>query len=169
MSVFKGIGIWPFNLMDMDSKIDPNTIYTLQNQSKEEEEPKQEDCETNWIKHKATQKFINIGSTIEVPIDNLFKDQPKFYVDMPIIPIITNHASIIESKNMVENFAQPSLDETIQLKNYESSIQVALTQVCHDLLSLPHFSTRRTNGRKPLVDYSQSHVVTLETYLKIMR
>ncbi len=96
MSVFKGIGIWPFNLMDMDSKIDPNTIYTLQNQSKEEEEPKQEDCETNWIKHKATQKFINIGSTIEVPIDNLFKDQPKFYVDMPIIPIITNHASIIE-------------------------------------------------------------------------
>jgi hypothetical protein len=40
MSVFKGIGIWPFNLMDMDSKIDPNTIYTLQNQSKEEEEPK---------------------------------------------------------------------------------------------------------------------------------
>jgi hypothetical protein len=46
---------------------------------------------------------------------------------MPIIPIITNHASIIESKNMVENFAQPSLDETIQLKNYESSIQVALT------------------------------------------
>jgi hypothetical protein len=27
---------------------------------------------------------------------------------------------------------------------------------------------RRINGRKPLVDYSQNHVVTLEEYLRIM-
>jgi hypothetical protein len=34
---------------------------------------------------------------------------------------------------------------------------------------LPHLPTRRTSGKKPLVDYSQSHVVTLEEYLMIMR
>jgi hypothetical protein len=31
---------------------------------------------------------------------------------MLIIPAVTNHASIIELENMVENLAQPSLDET---------------------------------------------------------
>jgi len=33
---------------------------------------------------------------------------------MPTIPIVTNHASVIELENMVENLAQPSLDETIE-------------------------------------------------------
>jgi hypothetical protein len=45
---------------------------------------------------------------------------------MPIIPIVTNHASVIESENMVKNLAQPSLDKFIKFKNYESSTQVAL-------------------------------------------
>jgi hypothetical protein len=44
---------------------------------------------------------------------------------MFIIPIITNHAFVIKSKNMVENLAQTSLDETTKLKYFESSIQVA--------------------------------------------
>ncbi len=47
MSGFKGIGIWPFNLRAMDLKIGHNTLYTLQNQAKEEEEPKQKDGEEN--------------------------------------------------------------------------------------------------------------------------
>jgi len=34
---------------------------------------------------------------------------------------------------MVENFAQPLMDETIALRNFESSTQVALAQGCHDL------------------------------------
>jgi hypothetical protein len=29
--------------------------------------------------------------------------------------------------------------------------------------------TRRTNGREPLMDYFQSHVITLEKYLKNMQ
>ncbi len=81
---------------------------------------------------------------------------------------ITNHASIIESKNMVENLAQPSLDEIAKLKNLESSTQVALAHGCHNLMSLPHLPPTRTNGREPLVDYFQSHVVISEEYLKIM-
>jgi hypothetical protein len=34
---------------------------------------------------------------------------------------------------------------------------------------LPHLPIRRTNGREPLGDYSQNHVVKLEEYLKIMQ
>jgi hypothetical protein len=34
---------------------------------------------------------------------------------MLTIPTITNHAYVIESKNMVENLAQPSLDEIVKL------------------------------------------------------
>jgi hypothetical protein len=60
------------------------------------------------------------------------------------------------------------LDEIAKFKIYESSTQVASTQGCHGLLSLPHLLTRRTNGREPLADYSQSHNVTAEEYLKIM-
>jgi hypothetical protein len=38
-----------------------------------------------------------------------------------------------------------------------------------NLLSLPHLPAKRTNGREPLVDYSQSHVVILEEYLTIIQ
>jgi hypothetical protein len=69
---------------------------------------------------------------------------------------------------MVENLTQLSLDETTKLRNPENSIQMALAHGCHSLMALPHLLTQRTNGREPLVDYSQSHVVTLEEYLRIM-
>jgi hypothetical protein len=62
---------------------------------------------------------------------------------MPRIPTVTNHAFT----NMVENLEQPSLDEVVDFKNLESSIQVALAKGFHDLLSLPHTPVRRTNGR----------------------
>jgi hypothetical protein len=45
---------------------------------------------------------------------------------------------------------------------------VALARGYHDLLSLPHLLAR-TYGRKPLVDYFQSYVVTSREYLRIMR
>jgi hypothetical protein len=46
---------------------------------------------------------------------------------MPIIPIVTNHASVIKSENMVENLAQPSLDEIAKLINSKNSTQLAST------------------------------------------
>jgi hypothetical protein len=49
------------------------------------------------------------------------------YVNMPKIPTITNHTFIIKSKNVVENLAQPSLHETVELRNSKSSTQLALT------------------------------------------
>jgi hypothetical protein len=45
---------------------------------------------------------------------------------MPRTPTITNHASVMKSKNTVENLAQPSLDETTKLKNSKSSTQLSL-------------------------------------------
>jgi hypothetical protein len=39
---------------------------------------------------------------------------------------------------MVENLAQLSLNEIVELKNLESSTQVALAQGCHNLMLLPH-------------------------------
>jgi hypothetical protein len=62
---------------------------------------------------------------------------------------------------MVENLKQPSLDEVVEFRNPKSSTQEALAHQCHSLLSLPHLPTRRTNGRKPLMDYFQSHVALL--------
>jgi len=58
-----------------------------------------------------------------------------------------HHTMETPSKNMVENLAQLSLDETTKFKFFESSTQVALAQGCHSLLSLPHLSAKRTNGR----------------------
>jgi hypothetical protein len=63
---------------------------------------------------------------------------------------------------MVEILEQPSLNEIVEFKNSKSSTQEALTHCCHNLISLPHLLARRTNGREPLMDYSQSHVMTLE-------
>jgi len=110
MSRFKDKGIWPLNPRAMDSKIGLNTMYTLLNQAKEEKTPKQEDGEQEWIEHAVVDEFINIGSTTTVPIASLFEDQPRYYVDMPRIPIITNHVFMIKLENMVENLAKLSLD-----------------------------------------------------------
>jgi hypothetical protein len=99
--------------------------------------------------------------TIEITIDGLFEDQLKYYVNIPRIPAITNHAYVIESENMVENLEQPSLDEVVEFRNPKNSTQETLAHQCHNLMSLPHLPTRRTNGRKPLMDYFQSHVALL--------
>ncbi len=37
------------------------------------------------------------------------------------------------------------------------------------MLSLPHLPLRCTRGRRPLVDYSKSHVVIFAKYLNILR
>ncbi len=106
MSRFKGIGIWPLNFKTMDAKIGPGTIYSLQNQAREEEESEQEDGQHEWTKHTTIKNIMNIGSTSEMIIVGLFENQPKYYVNMLRIPIVINHAS----KNMVENLEQPSMD-----------------------------------------------------------
>jgi len=68
-------------------------------------------------------------------------------VNMLKIPIITNHAFVIELKNMVENLEQFSLD-VVEFQNPKNSTQKALTHRCHNLLSLPHLLTRKHQWKK---------------------
>jgi hypothetical protein len=60
------------------------------------------------------------------------------------------------------------MGEILEFRNLESSTQVALAHGCHGMMSLWHLLARRTNGKEPLMDYFQSHVVTLEKYFRIM-
>jgi hypothetical protein len=107
MSGFKSIGTWPLNLKAVDAKISLSTIYTMQNQVKEEEELEQKDGEKEWTQHTAAKELINIGSKAKVTNVGLSEDLPRYYVNMPRIPTIINHAF----ENMVQNLEQPSLDE----------------------------------------------------------
>jgi len=50
--------------------------------------------------------------------------------------------------------------------NFSNTTQQVLTN--GNLLFLPHLLAKKTHGREPLVDYFQSHVVTLKEYLSIM-
>jgi hypothetical protein len=50
-------------------------------------------------------EFINISSTKKIPIAGLSKDQPRYYVNMPRILIITNHAFVIELEIIVKKLA----------------------------------------------------------------
>jgi hypothetical protein len=59
----------------------------------------------------------------KIPIVGLFEDQTRYYVNMPIIRIVTNHAFIIEPKNMVEKLAQLSLDEIIEFRNLKVQLK----------------------------------------------
>ncbi len=61
----------------------------MQNWAREEEKSKQKDGKQEWTKHKAIKKFSNIGSIVEIIIVGLSKDQPRYYVNMCRIPIIT--------------------------------------------------------------------------------
>jgi len=38
-----------------------------------------------------------------------------------------------------------------------------------NLLSLPHLPARKTCEKEPLIDYIQSHIVTSDEYLQILR
>ncbi len=43
-----------------------------------------------------------------------------------------------------------------------------MANYCHNLLSLSHVLTIKTNGKEPSMDYFESDVVILKEYLNIM-
>ncbi len=153
-SGFKGTRIWPFDPRAMDENISLNILYTLVNQTRGEDDDdyhsNEDDCEQQWIEHATIEELINIGSTTKITIDGLFEDQPRYYVNMLQIPTIINHAFVIKLDNMVENLEQFSLDEVVEFKNSESSIQEALTHHCHNLLSLAHLLTRKDQWKRTI-------------------
>ncbi len=60
-----------------------------------------------WVEHNVVEELINIALTIELTIhesmpNSVARDQPRYYVDMPTISIITNLEFVFLTKNLVE-------------------------------------------------------------------
>jgi hypothetical protein len=117
-------------------------------------------------------KLINITTTMDIlnhgmHVDDVSQDHPKYYVDMPMTIASMEQGVSRNPTNMFMNINKSTLDVEIATKNFEHLTQEALST--NNLLSLPHLLTRKSNNRKPLIDYSQSHVVTSCQYLNIMQ
>ncbi len=108
---------------------------------------------------------ITKATTLESMLNSVVQDQPKYYVDILIESIIINLESIFLIKKSVKTLEQFLVNVRIECKIPKT--QEALAGI--NLLSLPHLLARKTSGREPLVDYSQSHVVTSEMYLTTMQ
>jgi hypothetical protein len=159
----------------MDERTWPNNLYIVVNQIKEEQNDdyqsnQKEDGEMEWVEQNVVEELIHIASitkptTHEFMFNSVAQDQPRYYVDMLTISIITNPKFVSLIKNLVETLEQFSID-------VGKICRIPKTQEAlagNNLLSLPHLPTRRTSGREPLVDYLQSHVVISKGYLTIMR
>jgi hypothetical protein len=77
----------------------------------------------------------------------------------------TNEKTNNHSYNRV-NLENPSMEEVEEDQSPPSVAQDSMS--LHNLLSLPHFPTRQTRRKEPLVDCNMSHVIIFEEYLNIM-
>ncbi len=100
----------------------------------------------------------NIIYPYEEIVDDLTQDQLGYYVNMPRLSIINNHEFATTFSTLIVDLAHVSLDVETIVKNLKHSNQEALAR--RSLLSLPQLFAR-THGWESLVDYSQSHVLTL--------
>jgi hypothetical protein len=100
-------------------------------------------------------------------VDDVSQDHPKYYVNMPMTIASMEQGVATNPTNVFMNMNKSTLDVEIEIKNFEHLTQEALST--NNLLSLPHLLARKTHSRKPLVDYSQSHVVTSYQYFNIMQ
>jgi hypothetical protein len=60
-------------------------------------------------------------------------------------------------------------DSNLELDDPTIPSQTQRVAKLGDLLSLPRLPTRKRHGKEPLVDYSNSHVVTSNQYLAMLR
>jgi hypothetical protein len=81
---------------------------------------------------------------------------------MPHSPCVIDDVEVAHLPINLTN-SSPNLQEEIQ--SSPNLTQKAMK--FHNLLSLPHLRTRLTIEKKPLVNYSQSHIVTSTEYLII--
>jgi hypothetical protein len=64
-----------------------------------------------WVEHNVVDELVNIASIIKPTIhesmpNSVVQDQPRYYVDMLTISIITNLESVFLTKNLVETLEQ---------------------------------------------------------------
>jgi hypothetical protein len=122
-----------------------------------------------WVEHNDVEELINITSITKPTIaksmcNNVVQNQPRYYVDMSIVFIITNFKFVFLTKKLVENLEPFSTNVGVECK----ILKIKESLAGNNLLSLPCFLTRKIGAKQPLVDYLQSHVMTSETYLTIM-
>jgi hypothetical protein len=60
-----------------------------------------------WVEHNVVEELINITSTMEPTThesmpNSVAQDQPRYYVDMLTISIITNLEFVVLTENLVE-------------------------------------------------------------------
>jgi hypothetical protein len=127
------------------------------------------DEEMEWVEHNDAKELINITSITKPTIaksmcNNVVQNQPRYYVDMSIVFIITNFKFVFSTKKLVENLEPFSTNVGVECKILETKESLA----GNNLLSLPCFLIRKIGGKEPLVNYLQSHVVTSKAYLIIM-
>jgi len=86
---------------------------------------------------------------------------PHYYVEMPNSPntLINNH----EEYQLVVDLDNVTLESEEPIGSNQSEVRLV------HMLSLLTLLTKRRQGNKPLVDYSNSHVVTLNQYLVILK
>jgi len=122
-----------------------------------------------WVEHNDVEELINITSITKPTIaksmcNNVVQNQPRYYVDMSIVFIITNFKFVFLTKKLVENLEPFSTNVGVECK----ILKIKESLAGNNLLSLPCFLTRKIGAKQPLVDYLQSRVMTSETYLTIM-
>lgn len=125
-----------------------------------------------WQNIMGKTKLINTTTTMDIlnhgmHVDDAFQDHPKYYVDMPMTIASMDQGVATNPTNVFMNINKFTLDVKIETKNFEHLTQETLST--NKFLSLPHLLARKTHSRKPLVDYSQNHVVTSCQYLNIMQ
>ncbi len=92
----------------------------------------------------------------------MLKIDQCYYVDMP-----QNLTMIEEQLEETVNLDEVTLELVQETHNPPNVTQEAIK--LNNLLSLLHLHAMHTRGKKPLVDYSQSHVVTSTKYLNVLR
>jgi hypothetical protein len=103
--------------------------------------------------------FVITPTTYECP----FSPTTHNYVEIPFNPATpTNN---YEEDQLVVNLENP----TFELNNLTSPSETQEVVQLINLLRLPQLPTRKRQGKKPLVDYSNSHVVTLDQYLIVLK
>jgi hypothetical protein len=121
--------------------------YTIEEEAKNNQQ---------WGEDFVVMKFFHIGETIQhLPMYMLENDQ-HYYVDMPQTPIVRKQQL---EKNIVVNLDEGSpeggLEEIQQFPNLTKK-----SMRMHNFTLFPYLLAKHTKGKEPLIDYSQSHVVT---------
>ncbi len=156
----------------MVGKFGPNKVFTTIEEEGEKntyQSDAAKDFNNNRDQAKTSIDLLNIVGTFQAifapaPIapTSPFKPYVRFYAEMPLNPPTpTNN----QQDELVVNLEDSNLElDDLIIPSYSQGIAYL-----SGLLSLPRLSTRKKHGKKPLLDYSSSHLVTLNQYLAMLR